>query len=183
MSIAQAKRFTLDEYHRLGELGFFHEDDHIELINGEIIEKKSYSTRNSEFALILASLVRPFCRANGLPCPISGEAGTYDIQGSVVAPDFAYKRTPMSSEYPDPVAPEWAIEVISPTDKAPDIRKKRQIYIRAGILYWQMYPESESIDVYTLGQPVETVEIDGLLEVGDLIPGFKVTAQEIFAED
>lgn len=41
MSIAQAKRFTLDEYHRLTELGFFHEDDHIELINGEIIEMAS----------------------------------------------------------------------------------------------------------------------------------------------
>lgn len=27
MSIAQAKRFSLDEYHRLIELGFFHEDD------------------------------------------------------------------------------------------------------------------------------------------------------------
>lgn len=27
MSIAQAKRFTLDEYHKLAELGFFHEDD------------------------------------------------------------------------------------------------------------------------------------------------------------
>lgn len=41
MSIAQAKRFTLDEYHRLTELGFFHEDDHIELVNGEIIEMVS----------------------------------------------------------------------------------------------------------------------------------------------
>lgn len=38
MSIAQAKRFTLDEYHRLAELGFFHEDEHIELIQGEIIK-------------------------------------------------------------------------------------------------------------------------------------------------
>ncbi len=44
MSIAQAKRFTLAEYHRLIELGFFHEDDHIELINEEIIEMASKST-------------------------------------------------------------------------------------------------------------------------------------------
>jgi Uma2 family endonuclease len=38
MSIAQAKRFTLAEYHKLAELGFFHEDDHIELMGGEIIQ-------------------------------------------------------------------------------------------------------------------------------------------------
>ncbi len=39
MSIAQAKRFTLDEYHKLAELGFFHEEERIELINGELIQK------------------------------------------------------------------------------------------------------------------------------------------------
>jgi Uma2 family endonuclease len=38
MSIAQAKRFTVEEYHKLAELGFFHEDDRIELINGELIQ-------------------------------------------------------------------------------------------------------------------------------------------------
>lgn len=41
MSITQTKRFTLEEYHRLTELGFFPEDDHIELINGEIIQMVS----------------------------------------------------------------------------------------------------------------------------------------------
>ncbi|MEH2399510.1 hypothetical protein [Nostoc sp.] len=51
MSIAQAKRFTLDEYHRLTELGFFHEDDHIELINGEIIELEIRRKFNYEISL------------------------------------------------------------------------------------------------------------------------------------
>ena len=36
MSTVQAKRFTLSEYQKLAELGFFHEDSHIE-INGEIV--------------------------------------------------------------------------------------------------------------------------------------------------
>ncbi|WP_420807034.1 Uma2 family endonuclease [Trichormus azollae] len=38
MTTIQAKRFTLEEYHKLTEMGLFHEDDHIELINGELIE-------------------------------------------------------------------------------------------------------------------------------------------------
>jgi Uma2 family endonuclease len=182
MALSKQQVWTIEDFQEF-VLRPENNDRLFELINGEIIEKMPGRTRNSEFGLILASLVRPFCRAHNLPCHVSGEAGTYEIQGSVVAPDFAYKRTPMSSEYPDPVAPEWAIEVISPTDKAPDIRKKRQIYIRAGILYWEMYPESESIDVYMPGQPMQTVEIDGVLDVGDLIPGFTVTVQEIFAEE
>jgi Uma2 family endonuclease len=32
------KRFTVAEYEELGKLGFFHEDDRIELLDGEIIE-------------------------------------------------------------------------------------------------------------------------------------------------
>ena len=38
MSLTTAKRFTIAEYHRLAELGFFEEDERVELIKGEIIQ-------------------------------------------------------------------------------------------------------------------------------------------------
>jgi len=41
------KRFTLDEYHRLGELGFFDSDINVELIRGEIIQMPSKKTPHS----------------------------------------------------------------------------------------------------------------------------------------
>ena len=33
------RRFTLDEYHRMGKAGILGEDDRVELIEGEIIER------------------------------------------------------------------------------------------------------------------------------------------------
>lgn len=47
MSIATAKRFTIAEYHRLTELGFFGEDDRIELIEGQLIHRAAKGTAHS----------------------------------------------------------------------------------------------------------------------------------------
>jgi len=38
LSQARPKRFTTEDYHRLIELGFLGEDDHLELIHGELIQ-------------------------------------------------------------------------------------------------------------------------------------------------
>lgn len=154
----------------------------LQLINGKIVEKPLGTTRNSEYGLIIAFAVRLYCRTHNLPCHTSGADGTYLIDGHVVVPDFAYKTTQMSDDYPDPTPPLWVVEIISPTDKAPDIRDKRQIYIQAGILYWEVYPQSQSIDVYAPGQPARTVGIDGVLDGGAVLPDFKLSVSELFAE-
>jgi Uma2 family endonuclease len=44
MTSTRAKRFTIEEYHRLADLGFFTEDDRIELIRGEIIQMAAKGT-------------------------------------------------------------------------------------------------------------------------------------------
>ena len=41
------KKFTIDEYHKLLDLGFFTENDRIELIRGEIIEMAPKRTPHS----------------------------------------------------------------------------------------------------------------------------------------
>jgi hypothetical protein len=38
MSVVTRKRFTIDEYHRLIELGFFQEGDRVELIQRELMQ-------------------------------------------------------------------------------------------------------------------------------------------------
>jgi Uma2 family endonuclease len=42
-----AKRFTIEEYHRLAELGFLNEDDRVELIRGEIMQMAVKGTRHT----------------------------------------------------------------------------------------------------------------------------------------
>lgn len=152
-----------------------------EFINGEFIEVSPGRTSNSGYPHLISFAVRLFCRGNRIPCYISGEAGAYRIGENTVVPDFAYKRTPLSDDYPDPVAPLWVVEVVSPTDRPDEVRAKRNIYIEAGILYWEMYPTSQSIDVYEPGKPPRAFGIDDTLDGGDVLPGFTLPMREIFS--
>jgi Uma2 family endonuclease len=157
-------------------------DRMFELIDGEIIEVSPGRTRNSQINHLLAFPIMLFCQQNNLPCYTSGGDGTYSINGHVVAPDFAYKTTSMSDEYPDPVPPLSAAEIISPTDKPADIQRKRRIYIQAGILYWELYSETETIDVHAPGQPVRSLGIDDLLDGDTVLPGLKIPVKSIFPQ-
>jgi Uma2 family endonuclease len=40
------RRFTVHDYHRMGEAGILHEDDRVELIEGEIVEMAAIGTRH-----------------------------------------------------------------------------------------------------------------------------------------
>jgi Uma2 family endonuclease len=178
---AQKTRLTIREFEQYALLPE-NEDRRFELIDGEPIEMAPGRTWNSGVSYTLSHKVFNFCEAHDLPCYISGGDGDYDVQGHVICPDFAYKPTPLSKDYPDPEPPLWAVEVISPTDKAPDIRRKREIYQEAGILLWEVYDNLQKIDVYAPGQPPHTVGIDGALDGGDVLPGFTLAARELFHE-
>jgi Uma2 family endonuclease len=171
--------YTFEEFEQFIALPE-NEDQLFELIDGEIVEVSPGRTKNSEYEHLIAVAVHIFCRAHNLPCHTSGGDGAYNIQGHVLAPDFAYKPTAMSNEYPDPDPPLWVVEVISPTDKITDIRKKRRIYREAGILLWEMYPLEIQIDVYPPGQPVQEFGIDDVLDVGDILPDFKLPVRDLF---
>jgi Uma2 family endonuclease len=178
--VLQTKPITIDTF-RAYVSRSENSDRLFELIDGEMIEVSPGRTSNSGIGHQIVLAVHPFCEQHDIPCYTSGGDGAYDIQGNVVAPDFAFKRTPLSNEYPDPIAPDWVVEVISPTDKPYEIRAKRQIYLRAKILYWELYPESQSIDVYAPGQPQpRMLGIDDTLDGGHVLPGFMLPVKKLF---
>jgi Uma2 family endonuclease len=177
--VLQTQQLTLEAF-----IEFVHEPENaeraFEFINGEIVSVSPGRTTNSSYRDILTVGVHIFCRQNTIPCYTSGEAGAYRIGNDVLAPDFAYKPTPMIDEYPDPEPPLWVMEVISPTDRPDEVRAKRLVYLEAGILYWEMYPKAQSIDVYAPGQPTRTFNIDDMLDGGDVLPGFTLAVKAIF---
>ncbi|MFN9558075.1 MAG: hypothetical protein ACLBM4_18985 [Dolichospermum sp.] len=67
MNVVTAKRFTVAEYHRLGEIGFFREDERVELIKGEIIHKAAKSTLNCVCETLLFRELVKLCKLILLP--------------------------------------------------------------------------------------------------------------------
>ncbi len=179
--VLQTKPVTMNEFLEYVDLPE-NSDRLFELINGEIIEVSPGRTYNSGLPHLLSFEVRTFCVANNRPCYISGSDGAYRIGNNTVAPDFGYKPTPLSKDYPDPAPPLWAVEVISPTDKLYEIRNKRAIYLKAGILLWELYEPSESIDVYDPNKPFREMGIDDILDGGDVLPGFQLAVKKLFGK-
>ncbi|MEH2461452.1 Uma2 family endonuclease [Nostoc sp.] len=136
MSIAQAKRFTLDEYHRLGELGFFHEDDHIELINGEIIEMASKGTAHET---CLRNLWKQLPKLVGDRATLQSQAPITLPPNSEPEPDFAIVQNRDDnylSSHPKPADVLLMMEV-SDSSLGYDQDVKIPLYAQAGIAdYW-----------------------------------------------
>jgi Uma2 family endonuclease len=175
----KSKLYTMEEFLEFA-LSPENADREFELINGRIRELMPVSTYNSSLGLHVAFYARLFCREHNIPCHTSGAAGAYRIGDNVLVPDFAYKRTPTSDEYPDPDPPLWVVEVISPTDEKSNIEKKRKIYLDAGILLWELYPDPQRVDMYAPGQALRTFRIDETLDGGDVLPGFKLLVRDLF---
>jgi Uma2 family endonuclease len=157
------------------------EDRNLEFIDGEIIEKLPGRSTYSKLEAIIAAVVYNFCEEHNLPYNVSVGDGAYRIGNNTVAPDFAYRSADLIDEYPDPVQPQWAVEIISPTDLATDIRNKREIYLHASILYWEIYHPSRSVDVYAPGHPKKTYSMGDVLDGGDVLPGFTLAVAKLFA--
>ena len=78
------------------------------------------------------------------------------------------------------VAPDLAVEVVSPGNSAGDIRRKVRQLLRAGCpLVWVVYPDEREVDVHSISN--STILFEGVtLTGGDVLPGFELAVADIF---
>lgn len=136
------------------------EGERWELINGELYVMAAPSRLHQEIVLELASqllqhLRGSFCRPYIAPfdvrLPKHDEAD--DKIDTTVQPDIAVICDP--SKLDDKGcrgAPDWIIEVISPSSAIMDMEKKLRLYEQHGVkTYWIIHPTDQWLMVYRLG--------------------------------
>lgn len=106
---------------------------------------------------------------------------------TVVKPDVSFIR---AARMPPPealdriarIAPDFAVEIVSPVDRMADVLAKIGRYQAAGVpLVWLVVPLARSVTVYAAGQEPRTFRDGETLDGGDVIPGFRLPVADIFA--
>ncbi len=75
-----------------------------------------------------------------------------------------------------PIAPDFVIELRSPTDDLELLRAKMQEYMDAGVrLGWMLNPQDQQVEIYRQGQPKEMQQLPTQLSGEDVLPGFMLS--------
>lgn len=164
-------------------------DFRCELIDGILVEKAHMSHVENSFTNIIAYYLQSFLRQTRLGKGFTEGAMYQLLGGDVRLPDYTVclkdkfptgkvPRVPYAE-----FAPDLAVEVLSKTNTAKEIRKKRQKLFASGTkLCWVLNPAKRTVDVYTsVDNPVTLTEADTLTG-GDVLPGFELSIADWFRE-
>jgi Uma2 family endonuclease len=103
-------------------------------------------------------------------------------------PDAAFISKERHSELSGvafPLAPDLAVEVISPGKNSNDVLEKVKQYIDAGThIVWTVFPLDHVVYVWTPSGDdslnMRVVRLDDALDGGDVLPGFTVPLRKVF---
>jgi Uma2 family endonuclease len=80
-----------------------------------------------------------------------------------------------------PLAPDLAVEVVSPSETAQAVREKISDYLAAGtLLVWVIYPKSREVVAHTPDGFARTFRATDILAAPDVLPGFACPVADLF---
>ena len=196
MTLLQTKiGMSLDEFMEAVEARPF------ELINGERRIKLPNVFGHSEVIRFLFLLLYQFTQLRG-----EGEAYSETtfimpdridsnwVVGSRI-PDVMYfignrianykKNVKSYRNHPLALVPDLVIEVVSPTDKVSELDEKVDAYLLDGVrLIWVIDPQRRKATIYApdVEQPLH-LTVNGVLDGGDVLPGFTVKLVDIVGQE
>ncbi|MBW4505593.1 MAG: Uma2 family endonuclease [Scytonematopsis contorta HA4267-MV1] len=104
------------------------------------------------------------------------------------SPDVAWVKkerwdalTPEKQEKFPPIAPDFVLELMSPSDILKDVQNKMQEYMDAGVkLGWLLDRKTHRVEIYRQGRGVEVLENPTQLSGEDVLPGFILNLQVVW---
>lgn len=158
-----------------------------ELVEGVLVEK-SMGTHESLLAGLILHHLWAYLDENDLGTALGADGMVRLMSGLVRIPDVSFIRWESlpGEELPDEaiasVAPDLAVEVLSPSNTRAEMARKLKEYFLAGTrLVWIIDPPRQTAAAYTSPDVCKRIGKTGSLDGGDVLPGFKLALPELFA--
>ena len=165
------------------------DDRLVELVEGVIVDMARPGWEHGETLMQLASQIYNHAREYDLGRVAVGDTGFVlerrpDGKDTVRGLDLAFISKAKAAQHVSSgwtkIAPDLAVEIISPSNKAADIDLKIQQLLNAGAsMVWVVYPESRHVNVHSATFTQRLTERD-TLSGGDVLPGFALRVGDIF---
>jgi len=177
------QQVTADELLHIPDDGFRYE-----LVQGELRRMNPAGNVHGRVAMSFAWRLAQYVDENRLGTVYAAETGfrlTSDPD-TVRAPDVAFvsrARVEGVGEVEGfwPEAPDLAVEVVSPGDSYTDVEEKVFDWLDAGTKMVVINPRQRSATVYKSPSDITALAEADVLVGGDVVPGFELALQEIFA--
>lgn len=180
MAIAQ-ERLTLEQFLNVPE-----QEPALEYAAGRVSQKVSPKARHSRLQAEFVERINGFARPTKLAEAFPELRTTFG--GHSYVPDVAvyrWDRVPvdeagvLSDDFFEP--PDIAVEVASPEQSITGLIRRCLWYVENGVqLALLADPADESVLVFQPGKPVAALHGDDAIALSSVLPGFRLTVQELF---
>ena len=182
MGASEGTRLTIEEFERLPD-----DEWRCELVRGVVVREPPAGFEHGRLANKILYLLTAFVEKHGLGEVVASETGfvLFEEPPTVRAPDAAFVA---EGRVPSPappgfgrLAPDLAVEVVSPSNTVADIHAKVMDYLDAGSrLVWVVDPATRSVTVYRSLKEIRLLAEDEELDGSDVLPGLRIHLSEIF---
>ena len=159
-----------------------------ERVRGDLVMVSPAGYAHGSIAGRITIALGEFVKPRKLGDVLGGEPGFLIASDpdTVRAPDVAFVRSErVPHEKPQGFfegAPDLAVEVLSPNDRASEVNAKVQDWLDAGCrMVWVVDPQLGQVHVYAKGQPTRMLKGQDVLDGGTVLPGFALALADLFA--
>lgn len=157
MALPQEKGYTEEDYYNLPE------NVRAELIDGQFYNMSSPSRVHQELLMELSATILNYIKAKGGSCrvyPAPFAVKLFNDRTNIVEPDISVICDPKKLTAKGcNGAPDWIIEIVSPSNASHDYITKLVMYHNAGVReYWIVDPQNDEIHVYNMADGTFTTK-------------------------
>lgn len=147
MALAQAKVYTEEDYYNLPE------DVRAELIDGQIYYQAAPSRIHQEILGMLHAVIYNYIKSQKGTCKVYPAPFAVKLskeKENITEPDISVICDPDKlTDRGCTGAPDWIIEIVSPSNPGHDYMRKMNLYMHAGVReYWIVNPLKNTVTVY-----------------------------------